>query len=66
MNKFSLLSILDDAASKVVLDDGEEYQSTTTTLSFAVVQRANESKVCLTKILFLNICLSSMSSNWAI
>ena len=35
---FSLFSALDVIASKVVLDDIEEYQFTTYTLSFAVVK----------------------------
>ena len=39
---YSLLDTLDDVSSSVVLENGEEYQTTTSTLSVIVV-KANES-----------------------
>ena len=37
-NFYSLLATLDEVTAKVVLSEGEEYQSTTSTLSIAVAQ----------------------------
>ena len=44
---FSLLLTLEEVTSKVILKEGEEYESTATTVSLAVIEVTNQSKMRL-------------------